>query len=95
MSSHIASRLRDLSVSAADLDVVARALDRDLRVVIEVDRAADIRTALEIIRDKCGVGTDRLQRLVCVRRRGTRSRAGIPTTRRSRRSPVIRRRSSG
>jgi imidazolonepropionase-like amidohydrolase len=48
---YIASRLRELSVSASDLEVLARVLDRDLRVVIEVDRAADIRTALELIRD--------------------------------------------
>lgn len=48
---YIARRLRDLSVSAADLEVMARALERDLPVVFEVDRAADIRTTLRIARE--------------------------------------------
>jgi imidazolonepropionase-like amidohydrolase len=48
---YIADRLRDLSVSAADLDVLARVLDRDLPVVFEVDRATDISTVLELVRE--------------------------------------------
>jgi imidazolonepropionase-like amidohydrolase len=48
---YISRKLRDLSVSAADLGVLGRALDRELTVVFAVDRAADIRTALAIIRE--------------------------------------------
>ncbi len=48
---YIARRLRELSVSASDLEVLGRALERELLVVIEVDRASDIRTTLELIRD--------------------------------------------
>lgn len=40
--------LRDLSPSAADLKVLSRALAGTLPVVFHVDRAADIRTVLEI-----------------------------------------------
>jgi imidazolonepropionase-like amidohydrolase len=48
---YIAGRLRELSVSASDLEVLGRAQDRELLVVFEVDRASDIRTTLELIRD--------------------------------------------
>jgi imidazolonepropionase-like amidohydrolase len=48
---YIARRLRDLSVSGQDLEVLSKGLEQELLVVFEVDRAADIRTALEIIRD--------------------------------------------
>jgi imidazolonepropionase-like amidohydrolase len=48
---YIARRLRELSVSASDLEVLGRALERELLVVIEVDRASDIRTTLELVRD--------------------------------------------
>ena len=47
----IARKLRELSVSAADLEVVERALERDLKVVISVDRATDIRTVLRLVRE--------------------------------------------
>ena len=47
----IARRLRELSVSAADLEVLAQAEERELLVVIEVHRATDIRTTLEIARE--------------------------------------------
>ena len=48
---YISGRLRDLSVSAADLEVLARALAGELPVMFQVDRATDIETALEIIRE--------------------------------------------
>ncbi len=48
---YIRGDLRPLTVSAADLEVLVRALDRELKVVIEVDRASDILTALRIARD--------------------------------------------
>ncbi len=48
---YIARKLRALSISAADLDVLDRALERELKVVIEVDRAADIRSALRLVRE--------------------------------------------
>jgi imidazolonepropionase-like amidohydrolase len=48
---YISGRLRDLSVSAADLEVLSRALAGELPVVFQVDRATDIETALEIIRE--------------------------------------------
>lgn len=48
---YISGQLRDLSVSAADVEVLGRALEREIAVVIEVDRAPDIVTALDIIRD--------------------------------------------
>ncbi|MEE9279223.1 MAG: amidohydrolase family protein [Myxococcota bacterium] len=47
----IAGRLRDLSVSASDLEVLSRALAGELPVVFRVDRAADILTAIGIIRE--------------------------------------------
>jgi imidazolonepropionase-like amidohydrolase len=48
---YITRKLREVSVSAADLEVLEKALDRELRVVIEVDRAADIRTVLGLVRE--------------------------------------------
>jgi imidazolonepropionase-like amidohydrolase len=48
---YISRRLRDLSLSAADLDVLGRALDQELPVVFQVDRATDIGTVLDIIRE--------------------------------------------
>jgi imidazolonepropionase-like amidohydrolase len=48
---YISRRLRELSISSADLDVLGRTLDRELPVVFEVDRAADIRTVLKIVRE--------------------------------------------
>ncbi len=48
---YITRKLRQLSISAADLEVLRRALDRELLVLFEVDRAADIRTVLGIIRE--------------------------------------------
>ena len=48
---YISRKLRDLSLSASDLDVLSRALDHEFPVVFEVDRAADIRTVLEIVRE--------------------------------------------
>ncbi|MFQ5514896.1 MAG: amidohydrolase family protein [Myxococcota bacterium] len=47
----IARKLRVLSLPAADLEVIARALDRELLIVFEADRAADIRTVLGLVRD--------------------------------------------
>lgn len=47
----LSRRLRELSVSAQDLQVIGRALARELPVLFEVNRAADIRTALGIIRE--------------------------------------------
>jgi imidazolonepropionase-like amidohydrolase len=44
-------KLRDLTPSAADLKVLARALDGSLPVVFSVDRAADIRTTLSIAKE--------------------------------------------
>jgi imidazolonepropionase-like amidohydrolase len=49
---YIKNQLRPLGLSAADVEVLARTLDRELKVVIEVDRASDILTALRIIRDQ-------------------------------------------
>lgn len=48
---YIARRLRDLSVSAADLGALVRALEGELPVVFGVNRAADIRTVLGIVRE--------------------------------------------
>ncbi len=48
---YISRRLRDLSASAADLEVLARALDGSLPVVFEVDRASAIRAVLRIVRE--------------------------------------------
>jgi imidazolonepropionase-like amidohydrolase len=47
---YISGKLRDLSVSAADLDALERALEGELRVSIEVDRASDIRSVLRLVR---------------------------------------------
>ncbi len=47
---YISRRLRDLSVSASDLAVMHKVIEREMPVVIQVDRASDIRTALELIR---------------------------------------------
>jgi imidazolonepropionase-like amidohydrolase len=49
---YIGRRLRELSVSQEDLDVLVRVLDRDVPLVISVDRAADIRTALALAREQ-------------------------------------------
>jgi len=48
---YISGKLRELSLSALDLDVLARALSQEMPVVFEVDRAADILTVLEIARE--------------------------------------------
>ena len=48
---YISGRLRDLSVSAEDLEVLSRALAGELPVVFQVNRATDIRTALDLIRE--------------------------------------------
>jgi imidazolonepropionase-like amidohydrolase len=47
---YIARKLRDLSVSSADLEVLERVTERELRVVISVDRASEIRSTLRLIR---------------------------------------------
>ncbi|NRA01183.1 MAG: amidohydrolase family protein [Myxococcales bacterium] len=47
---YLSGKLRPISVSAADLAVISLALERELPVVFEVDRAADIRTVLQIAR---------------------------------------------
>jgi imidazolonepropionase-like amidohydrolase len=47
----IARRLRELSVSAADVDVLARALEGEFPVVFHVDRASDIQSALTLARE--------------------------------------------
>ncbi|MBM4336766.1 MAG: amidohydrolase family protein [Deltaproteobacteria bacterium] len=44
----LTNKLRALSISAADLDVLDRALARDLIVAVEVDRASDILTVIEL-----------------------------------------------
>lgn len=74
---YIARRLRDLSVSAVDLDALERALERELRVVIEVDRASDILTVLRIVREH------RLDAVLLGAREGWKvaeeiARAGVP-----------------
>ena len=48
---YITRKLRELSVSALDLGVLERALERELLVAIEVDRAPDILSALAIVRE--------------------------------------------
>lgn len=48
---YLTRRLRDLSASHQDLQVLERALSRELPVLFEVNRASDIQTALEITRD--------------------------------------------
>jgi imidazolonepropionase-like amidohydrolase len=47
---YISGRLRELSVSAGDLEQLSRALAGELPTVFHVNRAVDIRTALGIIR---------------------------------------------
>jgi imidazolonepropionase-like amidohydrolase len=49
---YIGRRLRQLSLPQEDLDVLVRVIDRELPLVITVDRAADIRTALELGREQ-------------------------------------------
>ena len=44
----LSNKLRELSISAADLEVLDRALARELIVLVEVNRASDIRTVVEI-----------------------------------------------
>ncbi len=48
---YLSRNLRPVSLSAAELGVISLALDRELPVVFEVDRAADIRTVLQIVRE--------------------------------------------
>ncbi len=48
---YISGKLRELSLSASDLHVLGRALNQEIPVVVEVDRAADIRTVIEISRE--------------------------------------------
>lgn len=45
---YLTNKLRALSVSAADLEVIDRALARELIVLVYVDRASDIATVIEI-----------------------------------------------
>jgi imidazolonepropionase-like amidohydrolase len=47
----LTNRLRALSVSAADLEVLDHALARDLPVLVLVDRAAEIRSVLSLARE--------------------------------------------
>jgi hypothetical protein len=49
---YIQNRLRDLAPSAEALEVLARVLDREIKVVFDVDRAPDIRAALAITREQ-------------------------------------------
>jgi len=44
--------LRELAPSAQDLEVLARALDGDLKLIVAVDRASDILTVLELFDDQ-------------------------------------------
>jgi imidazolonepropionase-like amidohydrolase len=46
---YLSGRLRELSVSAVDLDVLGRALAGELPVVFQVDRSADILRVLELV----------------------------------------------
>jgi imidazolonepropionase-like amidohydrolase len=48
---YITRKLREVSVSASDLEILEKALDGELRVVIEVDRAIDILTVLGMVRE--------------------------------------------
>jgi imidazolonepropionase-like amidohydrolase len=48
---YIRGELRALSASAADLEVLAQAIDGELPVVFEADRASDLRAVLEIARE--------------------------------------------
>jgi imidazolonepropionase-like amidohydrolase len=47
----LSNKLRELSISAADLEVLDRALARELIVLVDVNRASDIRTVVEIASD--------------------------------------------
>jgi imidazolonepropionase-like amidohydrolase len=49
---YIGRRLRELTLPQEDLDVLVRVLDRELPLVITVDRTADIRTALALGREQ-------------------------------------------
>lgn len=48
---YITRKLRDLSITASDLVVLERVLDRELKVAIHVDRASDIQTVLGLVRE--------------------------------------------
>ncbi len=48
---YIMRKLRELSISAADLVAIERALARELKVVIRVDRASDIRSVLALVKE--------------------------------------------
>jgi len=45
---YLTNKLRALSISAADLEVIDRALARELIVLVDVERASDIRTVVEL-----------------------------------------------
>ena len=45
---YLTNKLRGLSISAADLEVLDRALARELIVLVDVDRASDIHTVVEL-----------------------------------------------
>ena len=45
---YLTNKLRALSISAADLEVLDRTLARELIVLVDVDRASDIHTVIEI-----------------------------------------------
>jgi len=49
--SYLGNRLRPLSLSAADLEVLERALSRELLLLVEVDRAAEIRGVVSLARE--------------------------------------------
>lgn len=48
---YITRKLRELSISSLDLVALERALARELKVAIHVDRASDIRTVLSLVRE--------------------------------------------
>jgi len=48
---YITRRLRELSISAADLVAIERALARELKVVVHVDRASDILSVLALVKE--------------------------------------------
>ena len=50
---YITRKLRDLSITASDLVVLERVLDRELKVAIHVDRASDIQTVLGLVLGLC------------------------------------------
>jgi imidazolonepropionase-like amidohydrolase len=49
---YIGRRLRELSLGHENLEVLARVVDRELPVVFHVDRAAEIRSVLELAREE-------------------------------------------